>query len=764
MAGRELPPVRGAGNGSRQVGHYPVGYPGSPDPGARTTGYSGYQALDEYGRAPHGYDPGPAHAPGGGSRRFIDYPRRGKRGWRRWFPSWKLLTALAGIGFLLLILLFAVAYAVIDIPKTDQATLAQTTVIDYAGGKELGRLATQNRQSVEFAQIPVDVQHAVLAAEDRTFYTNNGISPTGIVRAAWSNARGNPTQGGSTITQQYVKNAFKMQKNRTVASKFREFFIALKINKSTKKGDLFKEYLNTIYFGRGAYGIQAASQAYFHRDVGDLNVSQAAYLAGVINSPSLADDPTGDKTDRARATFRWNVVLNAMVDQKWITADQRGRITKFPKVYPPSSTTSLKGQRGYLVTTARLEAAKDLNVDPDQIETGGYRIVTTFRKPLVDAGVKAVEQTMPSSTPKRVHIGMAAIDPDTGAILAIYGGKGFQHSQYNEAMAASAQGGSTFKAFTLLAALDKGVSLYSRYSSQSPLQVGGFKFENFGGEHWGNVDLLFATKHSINTVFAQLNKEVGKSRTRQAAEQAGLPKTVQMEDNLANVLGTASARPIDMARVYGTFAAQGTKHTPYSVSRIERISDGHTIWPLGDQLDKAGTPSGFSKKTMANLTYALQQPIKGGTGAYAQSLGRPAAGKTGTSSHNVSAWFVGYTPQISVAVMMYENGTGKHKRTQIPMKPFGGVSSITGGSFPVRIWTAFTKAALQGEPIEQFPQPDLGGGEIYGTPAPPAPTSTATQPSNPTPSNNPTPTQTQPPVTVFPTFGNGNGNNGNNNQ
>ena len=785
MAGHELPPPRRSGNASGRANQYPVGYqspagtgyaagqgargrPGSatdvfPRPSGRngTTGLDGSNGSDAF----HGFktrERQSRHAPGGGGgRRIIDYPRQGRTGWQRWVPSWKLVAGLIGTGFVLGVLLFAVAYATIDIPKT-QVSLPQTTVFTYSDGKtELGRLATQNRQNIGIAQVPSDVQHAVLAAEDRTFYTNRGVSATGIVRAAWSNARGNATQGGSTITQQYVKNTFHMSEHRTVTAKLREFVVALKINKAMKKPDVFEDYLNTIYFGRGAYGIQAAAQAYFHRDVGKLTVAQAAYLAGAINSPSLADDPTGDKTDKARASFRMNVVLNAMAQEKWITPEQR-QAARFPHVYPMPQTNSMKGQRGYLVKMAQAEAAKAVNVSPDQIGTGGYRIQTTFRKGMMADAERAVKATMPADTPSRTKGGLAAINPDTGAIWAIYGGKDYLKDQFNQATQARPQGGSTFKAFGLLAALDDGVSLFSRFSGQSPMTIDGHPFHNFDNENPGTQNLLYATQQSVNTIYLQLNKQVGTDKTREAAKRAGLPvKKANMKGNLSNVLGDATPTAVEMASAYGTFADGGTPHAPYSVRSISEIGTKRPLWP-GDNKPTDGDKPAFDKQVIDQLTYALQKPIQGGTGAYAMSLGRPAAGKTGTSSDHKSAWFVGYTPQISVAVNMYRNSKPGRKAVHpIPMKGFGGFASITGGSFPVRIWTHFTKDALDGLPVEQFDQPDLGGGEFLGTPAPvrpTAPSTTATEPGRPRPTNNnPTPTPPQTTLPALPTDDTGNG-------
>jgi membrane peptidoglycan carboxypeptidase len=633
------------------------------------------------------------------------------------------------------------AYKSIAIPPPNQAALAQTTIVYYSNGTdEIGRLSTQNRQDVKLSQIPVPVRNAVLAAEDHTFYTNSGIDPKSIIRAAWADVRGNSLQGGSTISQQYVKNVYD-QRDRSYKRKFNEVFLAVKINQQIDKDQILERYLNTIYLGRGAYGIQAASQAYFHENVGQLTVSQGAFLAGVINAPSLAD-PRGGADQKARAERRWGVVLDAMVQEKWLDAGTRQTLT-FPKTIVPAAQTSLKGQNAYLMEMAKAEAAQDLGVTEDTLNTGGYKIVTTFNKRLVAAGVKAVKDKLPKDHPKGIRVGMASIDPTTGAVRAIYGGTSIK-TQENQATKDKAQGGSTFKAFGLIAALESGVSLKTQYSSASPIKVAGHTVNNFEDEEFtgqsGYIDLVKATQESVNTVFVQLNHDVGPPKTQAAAYAAGIPKEgTDLDGNLVNVLGSASVHPIDLASAYGTFAAQGVRKPYYVIQKISYVGTGKQI-PLPA---RAKGKRVFDADAVADLTYALQHVVDNGTGSYARQLGRPVAGKTGTSSHSKSAWFVGYTPQLVTAVAIHQ--VGKDKKKIVGISGFGGVSNVTGGTFPTEIWTEYMEAAVKGTKVIQFP-PATFGGEI--TNAAPTPTFT---PTTAPPTDSPQPTATDNPQPTFTT-------------
>jgi membrane peptidoglycan carboxypeptidase len=725
--------------------------PGYPPEGYRPDSGSGRQQQEP----PRGHNPSPGR--GGGKpprppkRGFIDYPRYGRSGWTRWWPSWKLISMVIGTFIISGIIAFSFAYASIKIPAPDQAALAQTTVIYYANGKdEIGRLSTQNRQDVQLAQVPQPVRDAVLAAEDHTFYTNKGVDPKSILRAAYADARGNSLQGGSTISQQYVKNVYN-QRDRSYKRKFNEVFLAVKINQNFSKDQILERYLNTIYLGRGAYGIQAASQVYFGKDVKDLTVSQGAFLAGIINAPSLAD-PRGGADEKARALRRWGVVLDAMV--KWGTLDPTTRATlKFPTTIVPKQQSTLKGQNGYLMTMAKQEAVTDLkkagvpNVTEDSLNTGGYKIVTTFNKSLIAAGVKAVKEKLPKDHGAGLKIGMASIDPKTGAIRAIYGGPNFLTTQTNQATQGAAQGGSTFKAFGLIAALEDGVSLKTVYNSKSPMYFKGYPkpVSNFGNENLGYIDLIKATEESVNTVFVQLNRDVGQSKTYKAAIAAGIPKkTVDLGPNLVNVLGNANVHPVNLAGAYGTFADQGVRHDPYSIASISYVGTDKPIYTVPDSQTKGRRV--FTADAVADLTYALQHVVSGsnGTARYVQNLNRPVAGKTGTSNDSLSAWFVGYTPQLVTAVAFHREKVVDGRIKVVKLGTIGGVTNVTGGSFPAQVWTQYMEAALDGKEKIDFPEPAWGGDQLHSAPVTAAPTPSATITPDPqaTSTDQPQPTST----------------------
>jgi membrane peptidoglycan carboxypeptidase len=769
---------RPAAGGRGATGVFPAA--GGYQDGQPPRGYAGEQpgGGGRGGRRP------PPPPPGSGSKKFIDYPRWGRTGFTRWLPSWRLISAFIGLGFLTMVAAVLVIYTKITIPTEDASTKAQTTTIMYANGDVLAKLATQDREIVELAQIPRTTQAAVLAAEDRTFRTNSGVDPKSIARAVIADVKGGNQQGGSTISQQYVKNVYD-QRDKTYKRKITEIFLAVKVNKSLGKDKILERYLNTIYLGRGAYGIQAAAHAYFgpKTDVSKLTVSQSAFLAGIINAPSLAD-PRGGKDELARATFRWNTVLNQMVKDGDLSAADRQK-QNFPKtVVQAKNTTSAKGQALYLKQMVENELKDKLHLTSDQIETGGYKITTTFDKKMMTEAQDAVKSQLPKDPPKNLRVGIASIDPDSGAIKAIYGGRGFE-KELNQAVYDQTQAGSTFKAFTLIAALDQGISLKNYYDSSSPLKLPGKKsVNNFAGDpNFGDINLITATEHSVNTVFARLNDQIGYDKTTKAAKDAGIPASspdqngnmikTDIHDNLVNVLGPTAVHPVDLANAYATFAAGGIRHTPFSV--ISVTQDGKKVW----KTDTTGKRV-FSQGAVADLTYALQQVVLHGTASSAvgNNLGRPAAGKTGTASDSKGASFAGFVPQLSTVVAMHE--VAKDGKSIVGIKGFGDVSNVTGGTFPARIWTAYMKAALQGVKVEPFPNPVYGGQVTQPQPttappteAPPteeptetpttAPTTTGR--TNPTgaPTNTPTtPTTTTTTPVETTTTGNGNGNgNGN---
>jgi membrane peptidoglycan carboxypeptidase len=664
----------------------------------------------------------------------VDYPRQEHDGVRRWIPSWRQFLALCGVGFLALVALVGIAYAATPIPQPNDLISAQTTIVYFDDGKtEIGRFGEQNRIIVPLDRVPDHVQKAVLAAEDRSFYENRGISPTGIARAFWTNLRGGATQGGSTITQQYAKNAY-LSSERTYKRKLKEFFIAVKLARRDDKDSILEDYLNTIYFGRGAYGIQTAAQTYFGKDVKDLTVEEGAVLASVIRSPANYDPVD----DAARLRGRFNYVLDGMVTKHWLAAGERESM----QVPPLAEAKKPRGGTDfYLLDTVRRELKANGFTDQD-IDLGGLRVTSTFDRRSQRAMVRAVRQERPRENARNVHIGMSAVQPGTGAVVAMYGGS--EAGQLNEATQARVQPGSSFKAFTLSGALRDGISLKSSFWGNSPYDVPGTDKEvnnEFDRDYGSSVDLVTATEESINTAFVDLSLEMGARKVVEAAVDAGIPEdTPGLTANAVTTLGTASVHNIDMANAYATFAARGQAAQWYVVQEVKGANGGTRYQA------KPKTSRAFDEDVMADVSYALQQVVKNGTGAEAQSLGRPAAGKTGTAAlrpdTTTSAWFVGYTPQLSAAVDFYK-GTGK-----ADLDGVGGLPTFFGGEYPARVWTAFMTAAMQGKEVKDFP-PAANVGEAVN----PQPTNTP-EPTTETPTETPTtetPTPTDTATVVPPT-------------
>ncbi len=605
---------------------------------------------------------------------------------------------LGGFGFIAGSVLFALAYFTVDIPDANAYVNSQSTIIQYSNGEEIGRVGTQNRQIVPLAKIPLNVRHAVLAAEDRGFYSNRAFSVTGILRAVVNNLRGGSLQGGSTITQQYAKTAF-LTPSRTIQRKIKELVIAIKLENQLSKDQIFESYLNTIYFGRGSYGVMTASQQYFNRNVDQLTNSQAAVIASILRSPGLYD-PAFKEGNLERVQARFEYVKEGMIEAGWLDKEAAAKM-KFPTVAPRSTSGQLSGPKGHIIEAVTKELAK-LGFTQDQLLVGGLVIKTTLDQKAQQSAVDAVNKFYPAKAPENLRIGLVAIRPGTGEIVALYGGRDYLQRQLSDATQSIALAGSTFKPFAIVAGLEQGIPLTSMWNGDSPQVFDDlgkpYIVSNYGDEGWGQVDLMYATKHSINTIFVPLGIKVGPAAVVDVARRAGIPESVAMIPTPSVVLGVASPRVIDVANAYATFAAQGIKSKPYLVSQV--IGSNKGVLYEGKQ----ETQEVFSKEVMADLTYALKGTITGGTGAAALALGRPAAGKTGTSQSNASAWFSAYTPQIAASVAFFRDNA-----TQT-LNGIGGMTSLTGGSFPARIWTQFMKGALKGEPVMDFPAPSNIGG------------------------------------------------------
>ena len=663
---------------------------------------------------------------------------------------------IAGLGT------FLVAYAALTVPQADQVALAQTTTVYYADGTtEMGRMSQVNRKIIDSSTLPDYVAHAVVASEDRTFYTNSGVDLKGIGRALINNIRGGARQGASTLTQQYVERYYVGETTGYVG-KAKEAILALKINREQSKDQIIGNYLNTIYFGRGAYGIEAASQAYFGHEAKDLTLSEAAMIAGIIPAPS-AWDPA---VDEEKARSRWTRVINLMVEDGWISqADANA--AEFPKTIDPDTLggPTMEGPTGYLMEQIRTELAQEGGFTADQLATGGYRIISTIDKEKQDQAVEAAEYmyTVRGWNEDSMHVALTSLDPATGEIVAEYGGKDYLKRQQNGATQDIMAAGSTFKPFALIAHAEQGGSIYDTYDGSSPKTFSGLArpVSNDSGVSWGRQNLVNATKNSINTVFVGLNQEVGSATTKQVAVELGIPEdTNGLDDSLLNVLGFAAPHNIDLAHAYSTIASGGQRTTPHIVREVQN-SDGSKVFQT-----TVNPKQVFDTKTMSTVLPALQAvTASGGTAEAAAVLKQDSGGKTGTSEEQKTAQFVGFTPSLVTAVSMYqldENGS------PVSLTNIGGLGQFHGGDWPVTVWVRYMKAVSANDTKLHF--------DWYkrqtATPVNPAPVATTTPtPTEETPTPTPEATQETPGAEVQPTVtpsaqnnggngGNGGGSNG----
>ena len=606
---------------------------------------------------------------------------------------------IAGFGFVAGAVLFALAWFTVGIPDPNAYVNSQSTIIQYSNGTEIARIGSENRQILPMSKIPLRLRYAVMAAENRNYYSERAFSITGIGHAIISNivTLGNG-RGGSTITQQYAKTAF-LTSERSITRKVKELVIALKLENALSKDQIFENYLNTIYFGRGSYGVQTAAQQYFNRNANQLSISQSAVIASILRSPGLYD-PALSEANKKRLEGRFQYVINGMLEQKWITPAE-AKAAKLPAVAPRTLGGTLSGPKGYLVDSVQKELAK-LGYTQDQLLVGGYVIKTTLDQRAQQSAVDAVNKLSPTPAPANLRIGLAAIRPGTGEIVAMYGGKDFVARQLNDATQSITSAGSTFKPFALVAALEAGIPLTSMWNGDTPQVFDDlgkpYPVSNYADEGWGQISLLTATAHSVNTVYVPLGIKAGMDKVVDVARRAGIPDNVAMIATPSVVLGVASPHVIDVANSYATFAAQGVYSKPYLIAQVTGPNKG--VLYEG----KPQTQEVFSKDVMADLTYALKNVVTNGTGAAALALGRPAAGKTGTSESNASAWFSAYTPQLAASVAFFRDSPSEN------LRGIGGYTTLFGGSFPAKIWTAFMKGALKGQPIMSFPAPSNIGG------------------------------------------------------
>ncbi|MXM65644.1 penicillin-binding protein [Streptomyces sp. HUCO-GS316] len=763
---------------------------------AQRSGGGRRRAAEPTGRRGPGGPNGPGRGRGRSAlpakKRFIDYPRAGKQGLQRWVPSWKLVTGLF-LGFIgSLVAVAGVGYAMVSVPNIADTAEAQNNVYYWSDGTEMVATGGEaNRQIINYASIPEAMRYAVISQENKTFETDRGIDPKGIARAVFNMATGGDTQGGSTITQQYVKNARLDDQSQTVTRKFKEIFISIKVNTTVPKDEIMAGYLNSAYYGRNAYGLQAASRAYFNKDAAKLNPGECAFLSAMLKGATYYDPAGATNVDpveatvsknRKRALIQMQDTLDKMVEYGHLSPTVRAKYTELPDVKNPRSNTALSGQIGYLVDLAKGYLVNNTDITAEALQQGGYSIYTTFDKKKVNELEDAVRKVRKANidpkkrpdTDTHVQFGGASVDPATGAIRAVYGGEDATKHFTNNADYTGVQIGSTMKPFVLAAAMKWGVrnpegpdsqaqdertvvSPKSLYSGQNKLKIKDYRGDvwrnekdeewlqtNDGNESYGappnyRIDLREAMRESVNSAYVQLGMDVGLDKVKESAVDAGIKKDSLTGTSFPSFsIGISAPSAIRMAGAYATFASSGEQRDPFSVAKVTD-KDG-TVYS-----HKTQTKQAFESPVADNVTDVLKTVVDRGTGTNAQLTGREVAGKTGTTDGNKSAWFVGYTPQLSTSISMfrYDDDETKKNRTFLKMFGTGGQKKIHGASFPAQIWHDYMERALKGEPAEPFPVPEPIG-EIVNDAPTPTPTPTVSESEEASTSPTPTPSVTLP--------------------
>lgn len=585
----------------------------------------------------------------------------------------------------------ASAYAVVqgwlkglpDYTSQNAFEVAQATRVYSADGQLLAKLYLQNRDVVPISQIATSMSQGVVAVEDERFYQHGGVDPLGIVRAMFSTAGGD-RQGASTITQQYVRNTILLgeRNNMTLARKVREAYLAMQVEKRYTKDEILGMYLNTVYFGEGAYGAQAAARTYFAKDASQLTLPEGALIAGLAQSPSALDpynNPDG-------AVARRNKVLSRMLYNNYITqADYSAAIATPLKLKrdkePPDGIYSAP----YFVADVKRRLQQQFS--PAVVFQGGLTVYTTL-----DTREQAIAEAAAHAKFKGKNdpeVALVSIDPRSGYVKAMVGGRDYSKSKFNLATQAYRQPGSSFKTFVLTTAIDQGMPPYYSIDSNSPVTIPSkppWTVSNDEGTGSGMMSLDAATWNSVNAVYARLAWAIGIKNIAKTAKRMGITTPLPNYPSIA--LGSVGCTPLEMASAYGTLATGGTHYDPIEVTKV-LDRNGQVIYqakPDGSQVVRP--------QVARVVTDVLRGVIQQGT-ATAADIGRPAAGKTGTSQLNRDNWFVGYTPQLVTAVWV---GYKTEKTIYVDG------SKGFGGSTAAPIWAAFMKKALAGMPALEFPK------------------------------------------------------------
>ncbi|WP_138905331.1 transglycosylase domain-containing protein, partial [Streptomyces albidochromogenes] len=633
--------------------------------------------------------------------------RRAKKagGIRRFFTWKKVLGTFFGL-CLLVMGVFVALYIWVPVPAANAEAKLQSNVYRYSDGSIMARSGHVNREILPLSKIPKDVQNAFVAAENQNFYKDSGVDFKGTARGLLNTVTGKGKQGGSTITQQYVKNYYLTQ-DQTVTRKLRELVISIKVDRKYNKQDILAGYLNTSYFGRGAYGIQAAAQAYYGVDAEKLSVEQGAYLAALIQAPSQYDWAVASDTSKKLVTDRWNYVLDNMIEMNELDQAERDAM-RFEKPNAPKGAAGMEGQTGYMVDAAKAELRKQ-GVSEADFDAGGWTITLNIDKKRQKALEKAVERQLESKLDRKknkvdatLQAGATSVDPKTGKVVAMYGGQDATKHWTSNATRSDYQPASTFKPVVLAAALEsnsktqdgKPITPSTIYDGTSKRPVKGsttpFAPQNDLGRSFGPISVQQAMQNSVNSVFAQMLVDVGAPRVKETALDMGMEDKGGFDERPAMSLGVMGASTMDMASVYATLDNHGRKVTPTIVKSAEHKDreDGRVDLPEPTEEQV------IDRSTADSVTKVLTGVVENGTGTRAGNPNYNAAGKTGTSEKNRSAWFVGYTPELSTAVALF--GESPDGGRQVSLTGTANAGRASGGGFPAMIWSDYTLGALGG--------------------------------------------------------------------
>jgi penicillin-binding protein 1A len=588
---------------------------------------------------------------------------------------------------------FNVIASSISLPAEKPQPDSGTSTVYAADGSVIGEFkGADTRVIVPSDQISNNMKIAAVASEDHNFYKHSGVDWTSVLRAFWNDLNNKSLEeGGSTITQQLAKNVYT-DGRRTIDRKISEAEISAKLEKTYSKDEILTKYLNTVYMGDSVYGAEAASQSYFRKPAKDLTLSEAALLAGVLPAPSQYSP----RSHPAEAESRRNEVLNRVEKYKFASkTDVDAARAEKPVIFPPPD---VNGRYPYFLDYVRTYLLTVKGYDPELIYTGGLKIYTSLDPRLEDKAQETLKKTLPNL--KDPEAALVSVEPSTGFVRALVGGTDWATSKVNMALGklgggSGRQAGSAFKPFVLARAYEAGVSPLKVYPAPPTVQPPGFEkpVGNYEGESFGTATLNDAIAHSINTVFVQLIVDVGVRQTGELANRLGITSIDLSKPVYGSIaIGSYEVSPLDMASAYGVFADSGLRVTPTPVIKItqeDRVIEDNTNRVPVRVLDE---------NVANNVTQSLTGVVLRGTGV-AAGIGRPVAGKTGTSEMHQNAWFVGYTPQLSTAIWV------GYKEGNISLYGIHGVGAVTGGTWPARMWHEYMAEAMKGVPVVGFPAP-----------------------------------------------------------